>query len=209
MVDEERNAFHCGHYQLSAAFEEVRYTDKVIFLNYTAGISMHLRHHKYLLSLPAILLLTLLTTTVSASENEIDGFGYYKFGMTLDEAEKVREDDELTDCDYKTVAKCLEYDSVFYGEEARVVALISSDTLRINAILVNFDRINTTELKACRNVLKAIAGPLLHKYGTNVEKEGSSHIWNQSNGNRVILSSFSVTDDNGLVVVAYEQGESL
>lgn len=160
-----------------------------------------------------LLLFAALPITSVADNNGIDGFGNYKFGMTLEEAMKVREDDKLTDCEYENVFKCLEYKSTFNGEDANIAVLFPNSTKKVERIIVQFERIEDREPEACTNVIDTILPVLRKKYGSGdnvrLDDENKSLVWSQPNGASITLTQFCITKDTGIVLVLYKKEDSL
>ena len=145
----------------------------------------------------------------STQITKLEGYGGYRFGMTLEEADAVREDDVINrDCQFENTETCIERRTVLFGEEAIVIAQISSRTHKLNQIIVQFNRIDSTVAGACKKVLLNIAGPLIKTFGTHIKEEGSNFIWYLSRGGEVTLTRLCITDDSGMVIVSYRQTDA-
>ena len=145
-----------------------------------------------------------------AGELRIEGFGGYRFGMTLEEAAGVREDDVVTDCAFQGVFKCLEFEASFYGEAARVIAQIDATTRKLAQVVVQFDLMDRTEPDGCSGVVEKVLSRLTARYGTDhVSVEKSTGTWYPSDGGSVSLTNLCVSNSSGIVAVTYRPGESL
>ena len=161
--------------------------------------------------LVALLSLSLvLVLPADAAEDRIDGFAGYRFGMTLAAARSVRTDFELTDCEYLSVWKCIEFREVFYGEDAEVAVQFDSKSRLLDQIVVSFDRLKSATKNACSQVVKKVVPQLEARYGGNptVMKPGEA-IWYLARGGKVAFSNFCIDDDSGMVIVSYGPASSL
>jgi len=133
----------------------------------------------------------------------IDGYGSYKFGMSIEQAKEARPTAKRTDCNYVGTAYCLTESTKFFGQDARIDALFDKGTKRLSSINITFDRIGGKE-KACKKVLEAIATPLLQKWGIPTREEGATLYWESVYGGTLALVRLCIDDDSGVVVVSYE-----
>ena len=134
---------------------------------------------------------------------QIDGYGPYKFGMSLEGAKEARPTANRTDCDYVGVAYCLTENTELFGQDATIDALFDKNTKRLNQVNIIFDRINGKE-KACKKVLEAIATPLLQKWGTPTREAGVTLFWESVHGGTLSLTRLCINDNSGVVVVSYK-----
>lgn len=145
----------------------------------------------------------------SGQITKLEGFGGYKFGMTLEEADAVRKDDVINRaCEFHETEVCIERRTVFFGEEAIITAQISSRTHRLDQVIITFNRIKSTIAGACKKVLHNIAGPLLKTYGTGAKEENNNFVWHLPQGGEVTLTRLCITEDSGVVVVSYRQTDA-
>ena len=137
----------------------------------------------------------------------IDGYGPYKFGMSIEQAKKARPVANKTDCDYVGAAYCLTERTKFFGQDATIDALFDKNTQRLSMVNITFDRIHGKE-KACKKVLEAIARPLVEKWGIPTREEKANIFWESAYGGTITLVRLCVDDDFG-VVVSYEDTPGL
>jgi hypothetical protein len=129
--------------------------------------------------------------------------------MTLEEADAVREDDVINrDCEFGKTGACIERRTLLFGEEAIVIAQISSRTHKLNQVIVQFNRIGSTIAGACKKVLPHIVGPLIKTSGTDAKEEKRNFVWYLPRGGEVILTRLCITDDSGMVIVSYRQTDA-
>ena len=95
-------------------------------------------------------------------ELKIDFLGGYQFGMNLEEADSVREDDKITGCTYLYTYKCLRRETMMYDEKVIIDAKIGMTSHRLNSIAVNFERLKMGDCIKLRN---KIFNVLITKYG--------------------------------------------
>jgi len=140
---------------------------------------------------------------------KINGYGPYKFGMSIEQARKARPGANKTEgnCGYDKIgpARCLTESTKLFGQDATVVALFDKNTERLSIVIITFDRTEGKE-KACKKVLEAIATPLVQKWGipTREESEGVALFWESAEGGTLELGRYCIDDDFGVVVVSYK-----
>lgn len=140
---------------------------------------------------------------------KIDGYGPYKFGMSIEQAKKARPAANRTEgnCGYDEIgpAYCLTESTKLFGQEATIDALFDKNTKRLSKVIITFDRIKGKE-KACKKVLEVIAAPLVQKWGisTREEGEGVKLFWESAYGGTLVLERLCINDDFGVVLVSYE-----
>lgn len=139
---------------------------------------------------------------------KLDGYGGYKFGMTLKEAMAVRGDVKVTNCEYTGVEKCLERQGRFFGEPGNVTVQIFKSTGRVEQIVIAFRRMDSPEdSQACKKTVDVLLPQLLKVYdpkqavSPNTQRE---LVWYFSKGGEVSLVNLCITDDLGMVVVTYK-----
>jgi len=95
------------------------------------------------------------TSDAGSPREKIDGWGGYKFGMSLKDAEKIHADDQLVDCDFgKWAKKCLQREVLLFGEKAQVQALIDAKKNSVRRIDIKFTGMLNNLLKEKRNIAK-------------------------------------------------------
>lgn len=140
---------------------------------------------------------------------KIDGYGPYKFGMSIEQAKQARLGAKKIEgnCGYEKIdpAYCLTESTKLFGQDATISALFDKNTQRLSTVIITFDRIEGKE-KTCRKVLEAIARPLVQKWGIPTREEGGGVelFWESVYGGTLTLSRFCIDDDSGIVVVSYE-----
>ena len=138
---------------------------------------------------------------------KIDGYGSYKFGMSIEQAKEARPGANRTEgnCGYDKIgpAYCLTESTKLFGQEATINALFDKKTKRLSRVVITFDRTEGKE-KTCRNVLEAIIPPLIQKWGIPTREDGPHFFWESPYGGTLQLSRFCIDDDFGVVIVSYE-----
>ena len=139
---------------------------------------------------------------------KIDGYGPYKFGMSIEQAKKAKPGAKKTEgnCGYDIIdpAYCLTETTKLFGQDATIDALFDKNTKMLSNIIITFDRIKGKE-KACKKVLEAIVRPLFQKWGipTREEGDGVELFWESIYGGTLTLSRFCIDDDSGVVILSY------
>jgi len=139
----------------------------------------------------------------------IDGYGPYKFGLSIGQAQEARPQAKGTEgnCGYDSInaAYCLTETTKLFGQDARIDVLFDKNTKTLSNIIIRFDRFKGNE-KACSKALEAIATPLFQKWGTPTREEGNGAqlFWESAYGGTLMLFGTCFTDDIGFFVVSYE-----
>jgi hypothetical protein len=117
------------------------------------------------LLLTVMFFLFLSAESFGQSIDKLDGYGGYKFGMTLEQAFAVRRDVKITQCEYENVYRCIERQGNFFGHAGTIVVQISGRTKRVNKIVLTFDRIDEKFGQGkCKAVLDDILPQLFKVY---------------------------------------------
>lgn len=148
-----------------------------------------------------------ISSGLAADHRRVDGYGPWRFGMTLDQAKRVDQASEKTECEYEGVAFCLERNGDIMGEKARISALFSLGGETLFHINVTFSRLEGGT--PCKTVLKKMIKPLVDRYGKAPKIEGRNAVWYAEGGGKVSLINLCLTDDKGVVVVSYEPADGL
>ncbi len=140
--------------------------------------------------------------------DRIDGYGGYKFGMTLSQADAVRTDDVVQKpCSYPEMEACINRETELFGEKASVSVLISSETHTVKRVHIIFATLSSDGPGSCNRVLSSISLPLVQVFGVNFKKDDRSVIWHFPLGGRVIVAHTCFPSGEGIVVVSYEQSD--
>lgn len=132
----------------------------------------------------------------------IDGYGPYKFGMSIEQAKKARPDAKKTDCDYVGAAYCLTLSTQLFGQDAIINALFNANTKRLSQINITFDRMKGKE-KGCKKLVEEIAVHMIQRWGTFTREDGWAIHWESPYGGTVTFLRVCLDDDSGIVVVSY------
>jgi hypothetical protein len=145
----------------------------------------------------------------SSPIDRVDGYGGYKFGMTIQEADAVRADDIVNKaCEFNAIEACIERKTEFFGEEATILALVSSQSHKVERVNISFDRTRPATPGACKKVLSSIAGPLIKTFGTNTKEEGANITWHFTRGGKVTLARLCINEDMGMVIISYSPSDA-
>ena len=140
---------------------------------------------------------------------KIDGYGPYKFGMSIGRAQEARPEAKRTEgnCGYNAIdaAYCLTETTRLFGRDAKIEVLFRKNTKTLSNVIITFDRIKGKE-KACGKALEAIATPLFQKWGTPTREEGNGVqlFWESVYGGTLMLFGTCFDDNHGFFVVSYE-----
>jgi hypothetical protein len=152
-----------------------------------------------------------LSGAAHALESKVLGFADYEFGMTLEQASSVRNNDKVIDCAYPGIFKCVEYKTNIYGEVAKIIAQVGKSSKKVDQIVVQFDRMTAiANSKSCSLLHNKIFYKVLKKYGGDFENVVDS-VYQQylPDGGKILYSAQCINDDQGMVVVAYTHSEGL
>jgi hypothetical protein len=141
--------------------------------------------------------------------DRIDGYGGYKFGMTLKEADAVRADDVVNkDCEFNGIEACIERKTHLFGEEAIITAQVSSETHTLEHIIISFKRLELVAPGACKNVISSISGPLLETFGRKFKEKGRDITWHLPRGGTIELTNLCLNEDKGVDVISYKPSDA-
>lgn len=141
--------------------------------------------------------------TPSGVPNTITGYGGYQFGMSLAEAKRIDGRAQVTTCDYRDIAFCLERADNFFGEPGVLRILFSATDRRVSRINLTFDRLAGAD-GACRRGSTAVAAALLRRFGPSNQTQDGKVFWYAAAGGAVSFLTLCVDDDSGMIVVSYE-----
>ncbi|MFQ5672790.1 MAG: hypothetical protein ACE5G9_06835 [Nitrospinales bacterium] len=139
--------------------------------------------------------------------------GGYKFGMSTEEADSVRVNDQLRNCKDSQPGSefCLERDIAFLGERAKLSGLISSKTQTLNNITIEFDRRkeNTKDLSNdCLNIQDLLTRkitPLFGQAELDFNRYVKNFIWHLTDKRELRVIALCKTSDSGVILLQYRQ----
>jgi hypothetical protein len=141
--------------------------------------------------------------SLSRVPETISGYGGYQFGMSLEEAKRVDARAQVTPCDYKETAFCLERPDTFFGEPGLIRVLFSTESMRLSRINLSFDRLAGTD-GACKRGSTTVVEALLKRFGPSNKTQDGKIFWYGAVGGAVSFLDLCVDDDSGMIVVSYE-----
>lgn len=157
--------------------------------------------------IPQILFLGILVfQIVPKKSNKIEGYGGFKFGMTLEEGILVRNDDHVNDNPaYWAAYKTIERETSIYGYDALIVAQINSQSRRLDRVVIEFKKWDG----GCEQLVEDIVDNLFNFYGEEfVKGEDAKGTWTFPDGGIITLYNICY-GDIGQVNVAYSSSEKL
>jgi len=145
---------------------------------------------------------------------KVDGWGGYKFGISMNQATAVRKDAKWEEIEYSSEKeKCLVFDTTVHGEKGKVVVRFENG--KLFRIHINFDRFKG----GCDEKLtKTVSEGLISLYGTKYAKsENRKIVWRFPQGGLIELTNFCIMEQDtdfkrdaigtGIVFVIYEYSE--
>jgi hypothetical protein len=145
-----------------------------------------------------------------AETKKVDGYEGYKFGMTLEQALKVRPYARQIQCDYDDATTCIEYESTISGFPATVtVQFRPTNQLLLSKILIAFSSMDEPIDHTCPEVGKALLKLLLPKYGEDPLIKDHQVTWSSPEGGSVSLSVLCIGPEKGLNVISYQPSSAL
>lgn len=148
---------------------------------------------------------------VRAQIEKVDGYDGYKFGMTIDQAKRVKPSAKQTRCEYASGPMwCLEYATRVSDFPAEVTVQFPGATPLLTQILVTFRSLpDNVPRYSCREVGKEILKLLIAKYETDALLKGHTVTWTSPHGGSVSLTSLCVGEVEGINVVTYRTSNPL
>jgi hypothetical protein len=140
----------------------------------------------------------------AAQTKKVDGFEGYRFGMTLEQALKIRPSAKQTKCEYTGVAACLEYGTTVSAFPATVaVQFERANPLLLTQILITIHSMDDPIDHTCRDVTKELLKLMVPKYGDKPLVEDHKVTWASSEGGSVSLTSLCIGPEKGINVISY------
>jgi hypothetical protein len=140
----------------------------------------------------------------------VEGFEGYKFGMTLDEALAVRPTAKTTQCDYKGIAACIEYQTTLSAFSASVaVQFRKAAPLLLSRILVRIRSFGEPNDPRCYEAGREILKLLVAKYGSEPFIKDRTATWASAEGGAVSLLTLCANEDKGINIITYEPSSAL
>lgn len=149
------------------------------------------------------------TGSAMAQAPKIDGYDGYRFGMTVEEASKVKGGAQYASCDFKDVVGCIEYPVTVSAFPARVSVQFKGQTPRIVQVIVTFDSLREPIKNPCKAVSKEIVRLLATKYGDAPHVQKGTATWASPNGGAVEMSSLCLDETTGINLIVYRPSAAL
>jgi len=147
---------------------------------------------------------------VMAQIKKVDGYDGYKFGMTIDQAKKVKPAAKQTRCEYPGVATCLEYETMVSAFPATVVVQFRGDTPLLSQILLTIRSFDKPVRHSCREVGEEVLKLLAAKYGDSPFIKDHTAAWTSPEGGSVSLLALCVGEaGGGINVITYKPSSPL
>jgi hypothetical protein len=144
-----------------------------------------------------------------AQMKKVEGYDGYKFGMTIEQAKKVKPAAKQTHCDYADVVTCLEYKTTVSAFSATVTVQFKGATPLLSQILITLYSLDDPVRDSCRVVGKAVLSPLVDKYGNNPLVKDHVATWASPEGGLVSLDALCVDDVHGVNIITYKPSSPL
>jgi len=145
-----------------------------------------------------------------AQIKKVDGYDGYKFGMTVDQALKVRPAaEQKTPCDYQGIPVCLEYATTVSVFPATVNVQFKGDVPLLSQILLTISSLDEPVHYSCREVGKEVLKLLVVKYGEHPIIKDHEATWTSPDGGSVSLLALCVGEVKGVNVIGYRPSSPL
>jgi hypothetical protein len=139
-----------------------------------------------------------------AQIKQVEGYDGYKFGMTIDQAKKVKPAAKQTRCEFAGVATCLEYKTKLSAFPATVTVQFKGEAPLLSQILITIRSLDKPVLHSCRDVGEEVLRLLVAKYGDKPFIKNHEATWTSPEGGSVSLLSLCVGEaGNGVNVITY------
>ena len=140
---------------------------------------------------------------------KIDGYDGYRFGMTIEEATKVKAGARYAPCDFKDMVGCIQYPVTVSAFPALVSVQFKGATPRVVQIIINFDSLKEPDKNPCGAVAKEVFRLMAAKYGsTPLVKKGIA-TWASPSGGAVEFSTLCLNETTGVNVIIYRPSAAL
>ena len=145
----------------------------------------------------------------SAQIAAINGYDGYRFGMSVEQAARVRPQAPYTRCQFQNVVGCVEYETNVANYKAKVIIQFKGNPVSLGQIVVQFGQIEDPIEYPCRQAGKVILGLLIDKYGAHPRTQSHKATWTSPYGGQVSFTDLCVDDQRGLSIVAYSPSNPL
>lgn len=140
---------------------------------------------------------------------KIDGYDGYRFGMTIEEAAKVKGGSRYASCDFKDMVGCIQYPVTVSAFPALVSVQFKGATPRVVQIVISFDSLKEPDKYPCEAVAKEVFRLMVAKYGSPpIFKKGIA-TWASPNGGAVDFSTLCLNETTGMNVVIFRPSAPL
>jgi hypothetical protein len=136
-----------------------------------------------------------------AQTRKIDGYEGYKFGMTLEQALKVRPSAKQTQCEYQNVTQCIEYETTVSAFPAKVTVQFHPAVVQI---LVTFYSMDDPIDRSCREIGKELLKLMVPKYGSDPFIKDHKATWTSPEGGSVSLTALCTGPEKGINIISYQ-----
>ena len=136
------------------------------------------------------------------------GYGELKLGMSLTEADALREDDRVEACKYEHASRCLVRKDTAFSRKARVVASIDDATRQISAINIEIEDFSQKKGYPCSHVADAVIRGVTDAYGEpTCDNRRIGCVWHRPDGLEIKAFIFcSGTDpSSGMINLRFAQ----
>lgn len=140
---------------------------------------------------------------------KIDGYDGYRFGMTVEEAAKVKAGPSYASCEFTDMVGCIQYPVTVSAFPALVSVQFKGATPRVVQIIISFDSLKEPDKYPCEAVAKEVFRLMAAKYGRPPLFKKGIATWASPNGGAVEFSTLCLNETTGMNVIIYRPSAPL
>jgi hypothetical protein len=142
------------------------------------------------------------------AQTKVDGYDGYKFGMTIDQAKRIKSAAKQTRCEYVDVSTCLEYRTMVSVFPATVTVQFKGAAPLLSQIIITI-RSLADPSHSCREVGREVLKLLTAKYGNDPFVKDHEATWASPEGGSVSLLALCIGEVEGINVITYKSSSPL
>ena len=159
----------------------------------------------------ALMVVGLVVSSLPAAAQmaKVEGYDGYLFGMTVDQAMRVKAGVKYAPCDFKDVVGCIEYDAMVSAFPTRVVVQFKGASPRLAQVVLQFDSLREPIQHPCKVVTAELVRLLVARYGGEPLIVQGVATWTSPEGGSVSFSQLCIDEKRGFNSVLYRPSAAL
>jgi hypothetical protein len=153
--------------------------------------------------------LVISSLPAAAQVSKIEGYDGYLFGMTVEQALRVKAGTNYAPCEFKDVVGCIEYDAMVSAFPTRVAVQFKGASPRLVQVVLKFDSLREPIRHPCKVITAELVRLLVARYGGEPLVVQGDATWTSAQGGSVSLTQLCIDDKRGINAVVYRPSAAL